>query len=248
MSKRLWNYFNGEPFLVNPHLAVFSPNPKKGKSKMAARKRRTTRRVRRTSRRRSRRNPYPVAGIALNPRRRRRAKSTHRRRTRRSVVRLNPRRRYRRNPVSRRGINILGISLPPLQSVIFAGVGFIAPPVVEGFLSQWLPAEIQTSTIGKYAIKIGSVLALSFGVKQLLGNEQAKMVAIGGGAYILHSAINDFAPGILPAGIGAYVQPNSLGAYVNGNQSTFSTLGEIPGGIWPGASNRNRIPARFDRF
>lgn len=247
--KRLWNYFNGEPFLVNPHLAVLSPNPKKGKSKMAARKRRVVRRTRRSTRRRARRNPYPVAGIALNPRRRRRTKRSTAGRRRRAYAR-NPRRivRRRRRSGFRRNPAFLGISLPPLQSVIFAGVGFIAPPVVEGFLSQWLPAEIQTSTIGKYAIKIGSVLGLSFLVKQVMGAEQAKMVAIGGGAYVIHSAINDFAPGILPAGMGAYVPSNGMGAYVNGNQPNFSTLGAIPGGTWPGASNRNTIPARFDRF
>lgn len=209
---------------------------------MAVRRRKVTR-VRRV--RRARRNPYPVAGLAINPRRRRR---TTRTRTR-AVARRNPRVRavkrrrtsYRRNPA------ILGISLPPLQSVLFAGVGFIAPPIVEGFLSGFIPASLQSSTIGKYALRIGSVLALSFAAKQFVGAEQAKMVAIGGGAYVLTTAISEFAPGMIP-GLSGYVPSNGMGAYITASGPTMQSLG-MPQASFPGnVGSSNRIPSRFNRF
>lgn len=242
---RLWDYFDGEPFLVNPHLAVLTNPRKKGKKSMAARRRRRTRArvsgvVRRAParRRRARRNPYPVAGMVVNPRRKRR----HTRR--KSVMRHNPRRRSaRRNPA------FLGIALPPLQGVLFAGVGFIAPPMVEGFISQFLPVSMQTNTIGKYAIRIAAVLGLSVAVKKLIGASEGNMVAIGGGAYVLTTAVSEFAPGVIP-GLGAYSASNGgLGQYVTSGQPTFSSLGAAPfGASFPGLQTRNDVPVRFNRF
>lgn len=115
---RLWNDFDGEPFLINPggELAIFNrPRPRR-RRKVRARKRskimarvrtrRRRRRVvarrrvrrnrpryavrrRRVYRRRARRNVPALAGLLANPRRRRRRRSYTRNRRRHS---------YRRNP------------------------------------------------------------------------------------------------------------------------------------------------------
>ena len=178
--------------MVNPRLGILGLglNPKRKRRKVARRSAkarmayaRSFQKNRRRRRRSYRRNPYPVAGIALNPRRRR-----HRR---------NPvmnRRRYRRNP----GGKILGLSLPPLQSVLYAGVGFVAVPITEGFLNQFLPLSITSTTLGKYAVRIGSVIGLTWLSKMVLGKNAATMVGIGGGAYVLVSAVKEFAPGMIP--------------------------------------------------
>lgn len=170
----------------------------------AARKRSTNaprRRVKR-SRSRARRNPWPSAGpisAVLNPRRRR-ASRAHRH--------VSGRRRARRNPGG--GLNFIG--LPPIKQVIYGGVGFLAPPLVEGFLARYAPAELLTSTAGKYAVRVGSVAALVFGAKKIVGGEAAKMVAIGGGIYLLSGLLRDFAPSLIP-GMSAYTAP-ALSQYV----------------------------------
>ena len=210
MKKRLWNYFDGEPFLDNPYLGIL--NAKKGKRTMATRRKRgrkATRRVarrpvRRTSTRRrthrARRNPYPMAGLVVNPRRRRRTRAVSRRRTRRSS--------YRRNPA------LLGFSIPPLSKVLFAGVGFFAPPVLEGMISNFLPASISGTTLGKYATRILSVVGLTYAVRKFVGVEESNMVAIGGSVYVVSTALREFAPGIIP-GLGMYVPARrGLGEYV----------------------------------
>src|SRR5262245_42979379 len=171
---RLWEYDEfGEPWLENgrksnpPLLIVNRKKSKKGKKSMARRKRYSRRRVRRVNRvrtrkaaprRRRRRNPWPMAGTvaAVNPRRRRRGRK-------RSNPRRHRRSSYRRNPA------LFGISLPPLQSVIYAGVGFVGVPLAEGFLSRMLPISLTGSTVGKYATRIGALRVLSFLSKLCIG-------------------------------------------------------------------------------
>ncbi len=191
------------------------------------------RRRRRSTRRR--RNSYPMAGVALNPRRRR----SYRRR-RNPVVNARHRRRGRRNPSVTR---LLGVEMPPLQAVLWAGVGFVAPSSIETWLNtNIIPVSLSGNTIGKYAVRIGSVLGLSWIVKQVMGSSEAKMVGIGGGAYVLISALKEFAPGVIP-GVGAYVLPGSRGmsAYVQPTRQL--SAGGVP--VF-GASKTN--VARFNRF
>src|SRR5262245_55262885 len=250
---RLWEYDEfGEPWLENgrknpPVLIVNRPH-KKGKKRMARRKRRVSRRRTRTNRvygrkraparRRRRRNPWPMAGTVamVNRRRRRGRKRSNPRRHRRS---------YRRNPA------ILGISLPPLQSVIYAGVGFVGVPLAEGFLSRMLPISLTGSTIGKYATRIGALLGLSFLTKMVIGSSESKMVAIGGGAYVLTSAISEFAPGLIPAaGMSAY-RPATLGAYVAPTRRPSlgaPAFGAINTVRSAGAGGANIVSQRFRRF
>lgn len=220
----LWNYFDGEPFMENPHLAIVG-NPfkvgsvierkssgfkkigqKKGRKTMAYRKRG---RKATSRRRRARRNPFPVAGIAVNPRRRRRrAKTYTMRRNKRGVYAAsNPRRRRGGRRRARRNPAVLGVTLPPIQMIAWGAAGFLAPPMVENQINKFLPAEITGNTLGRYAVKIGSVIGLTWLTKAVLGVREAFPVALGGSLYVVVSAVNEFAPQLITApspGVSAY--------------------------------------------
>lgn len=152
-SKSLWNFFDGEPFMENPHLAIVGANPKrktKGKKMAARRKTRKTnihRKGRKNAPRRKARRNFPSAGLVFNPRRK----------SHRKGAKANPgRRRHhaKRNPA------LLGVTLPPIQMIAWGAGGFIVPPMVEGFVNKFLPASVTGSTLGRYAVKIASVLGL----------------------------------------------------------------------------------------
>lgn len=252
-----------EPFLMNPHLGIINPQSKrkkKGKKSMARRKsskahmayvRSFRKGAKRSPRRKARRarksNPWPMAGMVVaNPRRKRRTRAVSRRRSSR-------RHSYSRNP------RILGIELPPLNKVLFAGVGFMAPPMVEGLLSQFIPAEIQTSTLGKYAVRIAAVLALTFGVKRFVGKSEGDMVLIGGGVYVASTAAMEFLPNVF-GGSHPAVAPTGVSSYVAGTRQLSSYVpatGRIQNGLGlPSAAAFNRdasgafggTASRFKRF
>lgn len=205
---KLWDFYDGEPFMENPHVAIIGNpgkgrkvNSKKGKTKMAFKTRRKHRRTRtsnaRRHHRRARRNPITGAGLLFNPRRKNYGtrRGAARARRRRLGLRENPRRRhhYRRNPA------ILGVSLPPLNMIAWGAGGFIATPMLERTINSFLTSNTTTSTItssalGRYAVKIGSALILTYLTKMVLGNKEAFPVAMGGALYVTVSAINEFAP------------------------------------------------------
>jgi len=259
---RLWKTIDGEPFLINPHLAIVG-NPKKGRSnRMAKRKVSRSRGRKATSRRRARttritssysKNPFTVPGVVIgNPRRRRK-----------SGFALNRRRkgkkRYRRNPA------VFGLQLPALQTVAYVGIGFVGTPVLEGFLSSFMPTTFATSTLGKYVIRIGSLLGLSWAGRAVMGKTQGNMIAIGGGVYLVTSLIKDFMPGVIP-GLSQYVP--GIAAYqtrLSAYQTRLSAydkrmLGQMPRGLAApdfGARNTansagdggmNIVAQRFRRF
>ena len=208
---KLWDYFDGEPFMENPHLAIIGNPYKVGsvierkksgfrkisqKGKKMAAKRRGKKNS--PKRRRARRNPFPLAGIAVNrPRRRRKARtySMNKRRGVYTAARRNPRRRksYRRNPA------VLGVALPPINMIAWGAGGFIAPPMVEGFVNKFLPVEVTSSVIGRYAVKIGAVLGLTWLAKSVLSNKEAFPIALGGSLYVVVSAVNEFIPQLTAA-------------------------------------------------
>lgn len=259
MAKRLWDDFDGEPFLINPHLGILNPK-KRGKKTMARRTAR--RRVARTRARRrtsSRRRTYRA-----NPARRRvyrrRSAPVARRRTRRRTYRRNPvlarpsmtrRRRYQRNP------KILGLELPSLKDFLFTGIGFAAAPGVEGFVSSYLPTDITANTAGRWAVKLGTVGATAWAVRQFVGRTEGNRVLLGGAIYLMVSAIKEFAPGMVP-GLGAYVpnvsyrggpmlaRRNGMGSY-----TSYRNLG-YPGAGVPTLPNNSRRQlhsvSRFSRF
>jgi hypothetical protein len=184
-KKSLWGFYDGEPFMENPHIAVVGLNPRKKGKKMAARRKNPRRRGRKNSPRRRARRNFPTAGLAFNPRKRR----NPRRRRRNPVHHMRKHRRHaRRNPA------LLGVALPPVQMIAWGAGGFIGAPMVEGFINKFLPASLTTSTIGRYAVKIGTVLGLTWLVKTLMSNKEAFPVAMGGSMYIVVSAVNEFAP------------------------------------------------------
>jgi len=226
---RLWEFDEfGEPWLENgsrnPPLLIVNQVHKKGKKRMAKRRQPAalrkywaTHRKSRSNRkhspkRRRRSNPWPVGGVVAQMNRKRGRKRGRKHASRRKS--------YRRNPA------ILGITLPPLQSVIYAGVGFVGVPLMEGFLTRFLPVSLTSSTIGKYVTRIASVLGLSYLTRLVIGSSESRMVAIGGGAYVMTTAISEFAPGIKEAlGLSSYSPATTLGAYAASTSRTFNQLG-----------------------
>jgi len=238
---KLWDYYGGEPFMENPHLAIIGANPKsstvrkKGKKTMAYRRKGKKNSPKR--KRRARRNPWPLAGVAINPRKRR--TRTYTMRKRRGVYSHNPRRRRaRRNPA------VLGVALPPMAMIAWGAGGFIGAPMVESYVNRFLPAEVTTSVLGRYAVKIGTVLGLTYLTKHLMGQKEAFPVALGGSLYVVVSAVNEFAPQLttVPApttgtsayrsgmikGVGAY-RSGMINAYAQSNLAARA----LPGLAYP---------------
>ena len=241
---RLWNMVDGEPFFVNPQLLIAGANPrhqtKKGKKSMRRMKTRSRRRGRKNTPRRktTKRRVHRMRARSVAPRRRRRANPVHRRKSRS---------RRSRNP------KIFGLSLPPLMPVVYAGAGFVAPPAIEGFISGFLPVEFSASTLGKFAIRFGTVLGGTWLVKRFIGANPAMYFGIGGGMYLLTSAIREFAPEASRyLGLGAYTVagqtafPIQMGAYTR-------QLAEGGNGSQGGMNIQHRggtgtIPTRLRRF
>jgi hypothetical protein len=101
-----------------------------------------------------------------------------------------------------------------LKSVGLTAGGFVAVPFIEGFVNKMVPVSMQ-SKLTSYAVKIASVIGLTFLANKFLGKEAGQKVAIGGGAYVALVAAHDFFPTALPAfGMGSYLRAQPLlGAY-----------------------------------
>jgi len=144
--------------------------------------------------------------------------------------------------------------------------GFIAPPMVEGYINQFLPTSITTTTLGRYAVKIGTVLGLTYLVKKVLSNKEAFPVALGGSLYVVVSAVNEFVPQLTmaprptatlpPAGTSAY-RAGMINAYRGGMIATGigayskgTALGRaLPGLARPLPGLAQNIPSEvMDRF
>lgn len=101
----------------------------------------------------------------------------------------------------------MGFQLPPVESVLYVGAGYAGAAALESILTTGdtpiIPLTVTSTTMGKYAVRVGLVVAISYAAKMVLGREKAKMVAIGGGSYVLLKAVQEFAPGVIP-GMNAY--------------------------------------------
>lgn len=187
---RLWKRYGGEPFMVNPRLGLIGAmfNPRKERKKMARHRSASGRFTKRSHRRRYRRNPFPVGGLVVNPRRR----------------------RYRRNPV------IAGISVPKLQPVLYAGAGFAGCTALESVLTggdtPLIPATITGTTMGKYAVKVGCAIAVTYLGKMALGRGNAVWIGVGAGTKVLIDGVREFMPGTIP-GLSAYAPLAGMRAY-----------------------------------
>lgn len=217
---KLWDMFEGEPFLDNPSLLLIN---KRGK-KMARRKRRT-----------------PARNAKGRFVKRSHAKTTHRksvkrvrrhapRRSSRKVVRLrrgqvavvNPRRhrRYRRNPGMFSGI---GFNTETLKTVGLTAGGFLGTPFLEGFVVNYLPVAFTSNKYARYAIRIAAAVGLGYLAGKALGKEAGKKVAVGGLAYFGVGLIKDFMP-TLGTGTGAYLRSQPLlGAYQRSSMGSYMT-------------------------
>ena len=168
------------------------------------------------ARRRARRNPY----FAANPRRHRRA---------------------RRNPPLFGGNKILGMSFAEIG---YAGLGFVAPPMLEGLAKGYLPAALTSNTFGKYGVKIAAVAGLSYIGRKFLGQEAGKYIAIGGVTYLVASLVIEFVPGIF-SGFSGYMNP---GASFGRKMLPRGKFGAQPFlGMYQGTSvATSRVPERLD--
>jgi len=209
MSKKsLWDFYGGEPFMENPHLAIVGLNPRtsnqKGKKMAVRRKSRKGRKnaPRRKARRTAKRN-FPTAGLAFNPRRKRAKRNPGRKRS------SSRRHSMRRNPA------ILGVTLPPITMLAWGAGGFLAAPMLEGFVSKFVPAQITGNVLGRYAMKVASVLGLTWLTKTIMSNKEAFPVALGGSLYVIVSAVNEFVPQLtqLPSGQTAGIPLPGTNAY-----------------------------------
>lgn len=195
---RLWANVDGEPFMVNPSLAVWnSPrrrrrrrNPRdteRGVTPMAVNRPRKRRRVR--ARRRYARN---IMTVPVNPRRRRRNQppyfALNRRRRRRS-------RSYRRNPIH----NPDGMmNLWTLMPIVGAGVG---AGLAIGYLTPWVSQTMGLPAYGGMYRMLQGVVAFGSGWALRMSRVVAPRTAnayIGTGlAIVALGLIQDWQSGML---------------------------------------------------
>lgn len=95
------------------------------------------------------------------------------------------------------------------KDIGFAGLGFVAPPAIEGMIRGFLPAALTANPIGKYAVKGGIVAGLSLIGGKFLGREAGKYIAIGGMTYLVANLVVDYVPQLF-GGFGAYMNPGQV--------------------------------------
>jgi hypothetical protein len=96
-----------------------------------------------------------------------------------------------------------------LREIAYVGVGFIAPSAVEGFVSQWIPAQITGNAIGRYAVKAVIVGGVSMIGGKFISREAGRYMAIGGVTYIVANLLIDYVPQLF-SGFGAYMNPGRV--------------------------------------
>lgn len=257
---RLWNEYDGEPWLDNPRLFMLNPSKlkrtrkprlKKGRKAMAKRRRRMSAlqrkyfgkghsRVRR--RRAALSNPHR--------RRRRRSLSLNRmpRRRRRSVL-GNPRRRrhYRRNPISVAGLN--------MQELLTGGGAVILEPIIERKLWTTIAGSfpsLAASPYGPLVVKAATSFGLWYAAHKYMGRRTGDVVAIALGSALIANAVATLAPNFL-SGLGAYgpvlqqgrrVGMGMRGYMPRGRQLGLVTPGQVTGNLAVTGSTETGIFAR----
>lgn len=201
-------------------------------------------------RKRARKNPFPGGGLMINRPRRKRARTYNMKRNRRGTYTHNPKRHHRRH--ARRNPAFLGVALPPIGMIAWGAGGFIGVPMAEGYVNRFLPAEVTTSVLGRYAVKIGITLGLTYLVKHVLSAKEAFPVALGGSLYVVTSAINEFVPQLTQApapapAVQAY-RTGMIKAYRQGMISTGigSYAATNLARALPGLAQPSQMMTRFD--
>lgn len=191
--KPLVEFYGGEPWFDNPQLIIANPK----KTRRSSMKRSSRRKARRSLRRRARRNFYS-AGALANPRRKRSRRTRRSRRSFRRNVYMNPRarrRRFRRNPGGR---SFFGITLPPMDAVLFVGAGLIVPPMVSAQIIKFLPDTWKTNQAATWGVKVASVLLPGFALRKFWSPRAGNLFMVGGAASLVVDAIKTFFPGVIP--------------------------------------------------
>lgn len=163
--KDRWGIFNKDggrqAFLTNVPLII--ANPKKSKTKkrgsiMAkAARSKSGRFVKRSGVKRSgtkRKKNYMSAGALINRPKRRKS-----------------------NPGAG-GMSIMGITLPPMERILYTGAGALAPELVEMLVAEFAP-EFTAGEGGQMAVQIGSYVAPPLLALALVGRRAAADVALG---------------------------------------------------------------------
>ena len=249
----LWRMYDidgqEEPFLDNaPKRArrvenppLFILNKKRGTTKM----RRAVRRKGRRARRRT------TTALAVNRPRQTTRRATRRRTRRHSAFASNAPRRARRTTArGRRGFrknppDILGFNL---KDIAIAGAAVVVKPFIEKQLMSILPTSIASTTSGRWAVKVGSAVAVGYGFKKFIGGKAGELALIALGAGLIDDAVDEFAPDLKKTlGLGYYPStPRGLGYY----PSTPRGLG----GFTPGIINAGGVypalvaPSNHDVF
>jgi hypothetical protein len=78
-----------------------------------------------------------------------------------------------------------------MRTLAFSGLGFLLPPFIEGMAPRFVPIRGRG---GAWILKIGTVLVTIWGTAQFVGRAEARDAALGGGTYLVTSAISEFLP------------------------------------------------------
>lgn len=246
--KRLWNEIDGEPWLDNPPLFVFT-NPKPARKKKRSTKMAKRRSYRKASppRRRSTYRRRATMRAAGNPPARRR----HSKRRRSSSLGFARKRSFRRNPPT-----IAGLSLADLLK----GAGAVVlAPVLEKNIQALLPASMQGTRTGRWLVKVGSAGAVWFGADMVFGRKTSSLIALVLGANLLADATQEFVPSLVPqttmldayvrpaAGMRAYTGRRGLGRVMPGPIARPGRFSGLPMGsaVDAAVSAPGRLDAKF---
>jgi hypothetical protein len=158
-------------------------------------------------------------------RRRRRASFTIKARGRKRVVRgrarggvvrirVNPRRRrFSSNPSTGQEIRLpMGLTMPPIDAVLWVGSGVIVAPMISRQVQAVLPASLQ-SQYTPWLVDIASVLIPGMLLRKFVNPRAGNLFMVGGATNLVFKAVKQFAPSMAVT-MGLSGQP-LLGKYTN---------------------------------
>jgi hypothetical protein len=123
------------------------------------------------------------------------------------------------------GRTMFGGLMPGIEPIAGAFAGLAVPPIVNYFVSGYIPASIAANPIGRYAIKAAEVALPSWLIRRYVNRNVGTIMMIAGFGKLLFDAVAEFAPGI-PGLSGMGYQP-MLGAYA-ANRRGLPTARPVP--------------------